>query len=61
MLEQEYQRNPNWDLQHTKQLAERFGLTRVKVYKWHYDRKRLDLSRQSSEVPAAQQSDNNEP
>jgi len=41
-LEEEYQKQPNWSLAHTKSIAQGLDLDRVKVYKWHYDRKRRD-------------------
>ena len=44
ILESEYLRESNWSLQKTKQIALRIDLDRVKVYKWHYDRKRRDAA-----------------
>ena len=42
VLEVEYQREPRWDKRKTKELAQRYDLDRVKIYKWHYDRKKKD-------------------
>ncbi len=40
ILESEYLKNPDWDTWKTRELADRLGLNRIKVYKWHYIRKR---------------------
>ena len=42
MLEQEYQRQPEWDTERTQAIATMLGMKRLKVYKWHYDRKKKD-------------------
>ena len=43
MLENAYQNNSDWSRDFVKQTAIRLGLNRVKVYKWHWDRKKKDL------------------
>ena len=46
VLEQEFCRSgglaANWELEHQKEIGERLGISRVKVYKWLYDRKRKE-------------------
>ena len=44
MLENAYQNNSDWSRDFVKQTAIRLGLNRVKVYKWHWDRKKKDLA-----------------
>ena len=42
ILEAEFQRNPNWNITRTRQLAETLGLKDIKIYKWNYDRRRKE-------------------
>jgi len=42
-LQAEYEKNPNWRVKDTKRLAAILDVSRIKVYKWHYDYKRLQL------------------
>ena len=44
LLEAEFQSNPIWNTKRTKNIAESLNINRVKVYKWHYDRKRRDVT-----------------
>ncbi len=41
-LEAEYLKDSDWDTEKTRQLAFKIGLNRIKIYKWHYDRKKQD-------------------
>ena len=47
-LENEFQRDPDWKLAKTRQLATELQIDRIKIYKWHYDRKKLMLANQAS-------------
>ena len=40
ILEQNYQVNPNWSNETIVMLSERLGVTRTKIYKWNWDRKK---------------------
>ena len=40
ILEQELSLKPNWDTNDTRRIAEKLGINRIKVYKWHYDQKK---------------------
>ena len=40
ILEQEFQKGNEWDQVFQAEQAKRLGITRIKVYKWHYDRLR---------------------
>ena len=40
MLESKYLMQPNWTTAQMKQLARQMNLSRVKIYKWNWDRKR---------------------
>ena len=42
VLEQEYQRDANWDTEKIAEIADRLGLNRTKVYKWSWDRRKKD-------------------
>ena len=42
LLEAEYTKDPNWTQARTQELVVKFGLGRLKLYKWHYDRRRKD-------------------
>ena len=42
MLEIEYERNPNWVTRDITNIAQRLQLSRTKIYKWHWDRKKKD-------------------
>ena len=44
LLEAEYQKQSDWNIAKTKELSTRLNLSRVKIYKWHYDRKRKEFS-----------------
>ena len=44
LLEIEFQRNPNWTSAQVKAIAERMELSRVKVYKWGWDRKKKEIA-----------------
>ena len=37
ILVAEYRKNENWDRKKQTELAERLGMSRLKVYKWNYD------------------------
>jgi len=39
-LENLFQLDPNWNTADTKTISGATGLNRVKIYKWHYDRKK---------------------
>ena len=46
VLEEEYERNPtNWTPQFVTGVALRLGLNRTKVYKWHWDYRKLIAAR----------------
>ena len=47
ILEQEFQKNPNWGKVTIRKLAERLDLDRTKIYKWNWDRKKMELSNKS--------------
>ena len=52
LLEREYERNPtNWSTADINRLADRLGLNRTKVYKWHWDHRK----RQTAEAQSQQQ------
>ena len=36
-MKAEYRADPNWDTAKTRKLAQRLGLDRIRIYKWHYD------------------------
>ena len=40
ILEAEFEKNQNWTTELIHELADRFIVTRRKIYKWHYDRMR---------------------
>lgn len=40
LLEEEFQRDPNWDRRKIASLAQRLQISRTKVYKWNWDRKK---------------------
>jgi len=42
-LEKLYQVDTNWVTDDTKTISAVTGLGRVKIYKWHYDRKKQDV------------------
>ena len=44
LLERAYQQNANWGNQEFDELAERLNISRSKVYKWNWDRKKKDLA-----------------
>ena len=46
MLENQYQLNPNWTNETIVMLSERLGVTRTKIYKWNWDRKKKQLADQ---------------
>mmetsp|Transcript_13617 Transcript_13617/g.21311 ORF Transcript_13617/g.21311 Transcript_13617/m.21311 type:complete len:84 (+) Transcript_13617:1479-1730(+) len=44
VLELEFQKNPNWSVNHQKKIGKRLGLTVSKVYKWMWDKQRKEKS-----------------
>ena len=42
MLTQEYLDNPNWSNETIDALSRRVGVSRTKVYKWNWDRKKKE-------------------
>ena len=42
MFKAEYEANPNWSNEMIAILSERVGVSRTKVYKWNWDRKKKD-------------------
>ena len=40
VLQSEFDKNQDWGADKLVELSQRLGLTRTKVYKWHYDRVR---------------------
>lgn len=42
-LEAEFEKNPNWSQQKIKDLSVQLDFAYVKIYKWHYDRKKLAI------------------
>ena len=38
ILEKEFQKNSDWNYDYQHELGEKLGFSRVKIYKWHYDR-----------------------
>ena len=42
-MERAYQNDSDWSRPFVKELAVSLGLDRIKVYKWHYDRKKFGL------------------
>ena len=42
IMENEYQKNPNWTREFTKNLAKQLGLRESQVYKWHWDMRKKD-------------------
>ena len=47
VLEREFEANSEWDYDFQKELAARLNFSRVKVYKWLYDRKVKELKGQA--------------
>ena len=45
VLENAFLVDPNWSKRYVKELALSLQLNRVKVYKWHWDRKKKELAR----------------
>ena len=43
VLENAFLIDPNWSKRYVKELALSLNLNRVKVYKWHWDRKKKEL------------------
>lgn len=43
VLEQKYLRGSQWSTAEMKELAEKLGISRTKVYKWSWDRKRKEI------------------
>ena len=41
-LENAYIKNPNWSKKDISQIAQQMSMRRVKVYKWHWDRKKKE-------------------
>jgi DNA-binding MarR family transcriptional regulator len=42
VLEQLYKKNPDWEKDQIKRLAERLDLSERKVYKWNWDRQKKE-------------------
>jgi hypothetical protein len=42
VLENEYEKNPNWTKEFMNQLAEKVGLRESQVYKWHWDQRKKE-------------------
>ena len=51
LLEAEYQKQSDWNIAKTKELSTRLNLSRVKIYKWHYDRKRKEVQDMAQTTP----------
>ena len=43
ILQQEYEKNPDWRTRFITQLASRLNICRTKVYKWGWDRRKKEL------------------
>ena len=43
MLEEAFERNANWSSTDIEAIAERTQVSRTKVYKWNWDRKRKEI------------------
>ena len=41
ILLHELRKNPDWSRHFRAELAQRFGLNKIQLYKWYWDRKRL--------------------
>ena len=57
ILEHEYLRKSNWKTKDTKRLAKLLRVNRIRIYKWHYDKKR----KESGVRPSYNRSDSDEP
>ena len=44
-LESEFQRSPDWSVQHMASLSAELDLSYKKIYKWIYDRRKLEVKR----------------
>ena len=42
ILEHQYLRKSNWKTKDTKRLAKLLQINRIRIYKWHYDKKRKE-------------------
>lgn len=43
VLEQEFEKNANWSSREIAKMSKRLGLSRSKIYKWNWDRKRKTI------------------
>lgn len=50
VLEQEFQKNANWSSREIAKLSKRLGLSRSKIYKWNWDRKRKTIEHDGTEA-----------
>ena len=49
ILENEFQKNSNWDLKKRKYLSKELGLSAYQIYKWLWDKKEQLLKQQKPE------------
>lgn len=54
MLELQFQKNPVWNNELIEWIADRLTIPRSKVYKWNWDRKKKEVSRQEEFAAASQ-------
>lgn len=57
ILEAEFKKDPDWDYMKFLKICKRLKMTRKKIYKWHWDRKKKEEEAQAAQDPEKAQNE----